>query len=302
MLEERADRLICISEYARGRFLANLRVPPERVTTIPIAVHGRLPRRTPQETEEALGRLGVDRPYLLYPANFWPHKNDRLLLTAYGALRARRPGRVPDLVLTGALAEPAAALAEAVRAMGLAACVRLLGYLPEGDLAALYEGATLVVFPSLYEGFGMPVLEAMHFGKAVACSEVTSLPEVAGDAALFFDPRRPEAIAGALERLLNEPDLRAALARRGEERVAALDTAGMASAYLDVFAAAARATDARGPWSGASIPTAGWARGSRCPSADPAPASSTCSRRTGSRRGRSRSRPRRTAGPSGPGR
>jgi glycosyltransferase involved in cell wall biosynthesis len=248
VLEERADRLVCISEYARGRFLANLRVAPERVTTIPIAVHGRLPRRTPEETGDALRRLGLDRPYLLYPANFWPHKNHRLLLTAYGALRARRPGLLPDLVLTGALAEPAAAVEEAVRAMGLAAHVRLLGYLPEADLAALYEGATFVVFPSLYEGFGMPVLEAMHFGKAVACSEVASLPEVAGDAALFFDPRRPDAVAGALERLLDEPDLRVSLARRGEARVAALDTAGMARAYLEVLADAARAADARGPW------------------------------------------------------
>jgi glycosyltransferase involved in cell wall biosynthesis len=246
VLEERADRLVCISEYARGRFLANLRVPPERVTTIPIAVHGRLPRRTPEETRTALSRLGIDRPYVFYPANFWPHKNHRLLLTAYGALRARRPGLLPDLVLTGALAEPAAELLAAARGMGLADHVRLLGYLPDGDLAAVFEGATLVVFPSLYEGFGMPVLEAMHFGKPIACSDVTSLPEVAGDAALFFDPRRPEEIARALERLLDDAGLRTELARRGAQRVASLDTAGMARAYLDVLAAAARGADPHG--------------------------------------------------------
>jgi glycosyltransferase involved in cell wall biosynthesis len=257
VLEERADRLVCISEYARGRFLANLRVPPDRVITIPIAVHGRLPRRTPDETRAALARLAIDRPYVFYPANFWPHKNHRLLLTAYGALRARRASLVPDLVLTGALAEPAADLAEAARAMGLAEHVRLLGYLPDADLAAVFEGATLVVFPSLYEGFGMPVLEAMHFGKPVACSDVTSLPEVAGDAALFFDPRRPEAVAAALERLLDDADLRASLARRGEERVAALDPAGMARAYLDVLAAAAQGADARGPWL-AGVHPDGW--------------------------------------------
>jgi glycosyltransferase involved in cell wall biosynthesis len=248
VLEERADRLVCISEYARGRFLERLRLPPDRVTTIPIAAHGRLLRRTPEETRAALTRLGLARPYLFYPANFWPHKNHRLLLTAYGALRARRPGPVPDLVLTGALAEPAAALAEAVRAMGLADHVHLLGYLPDGDLAALFEGATLVVFPSLYEGFGMPVLEAMYFGRPVACSDVASLPEVAGDAALYFDPRRPEDVVRAIERLLDEPELRASLARRGEERVAALDAAGMARAYLAVLAAAAGGGASRGPW------------------------------------------------------
>lgn len=247
-LEERADRLVCISDDARGRFLANLRMAPERVTTIPIAVHGRLPRVGPEEASEVRARLGIGRPYLFYPANFWPHKNHRVLLTAYGALRARRPDLVPDLVLCGALAEPAARLAEAAGAMGLDGHVRFLGYLPDRDLAAVFEGAVLVVFPSLYEGFGMPVLEAMRFGKPVACSDVTSLPEVAGDAALFFDPRRPDDIARVLERLLESPDLRAALARRGEERAASLDADAMARAYLDVLAAAARGSQARGPW------------------------------------------------------
>ncbi|MET0555784.1 MAG: glycosyltransferase family 1 protein [Vicinamibacteria bacterium] len=257
VLEERADRLICISQYARARFLENLRVAPERVTTIPIAVHARLPRLSPAEARASRARLGVERPYVFYPANFWPHKNHRLLLTAYGALRARRPGLVPDLVLTGALAEPAALLAEAVQAMGLAPHVRMLGYLPEADLAALFEGALFVVFPSLYEGFGMPVLEAMHFGKAVACSDVTSLPEVAGDAALFFDPRRPDEIARALLRLLDEPELRESLARRGAERVAALDVDRMARAYLDVLAAAACGSADRGP-SLSGVHSDGW--------------------------------------------
>jgi glycosyltransferase involved in cell wall biosynthesis len=248
VLEERADRLVCISDDARRRFLESLRVSPDRVTTIPIAVHARLPRVDPDETRATLERLGIRTPYLFYPANFWPHKNHRLLLTAYGALRARRPGVFPDLVLCGALAEPAALLAEAARAMGLEGCVRFLGYLPHRDLASLFEGATLVVFPSLYEGFGMPVVEAMHFGTPVACSDVTSLPEVAGDAALFFDPRRPEDVARAVERLLDEPELRATLARRGVERVAALDASSMARAYLDVLAAAAGGGASRGPW------------------------------------------------------
>ena len=261
VLEERADRLVCISQYARARFLETLRVAPDRVTTIPIAVHARLPRLPAEAARAARERLGVERPYVFYPANFWPHKNHRMLLTAYAALRARRPGLVPDLVLTGALAAPAAALVEAVVAMGLSPHVRMLGYLPDADLAALFEGALFVVFPSLYEGFGMPVLEAMHFGKPVACSDVTSLPEVAGDAALFFDPRRPDAIACAIERLLDEPDLRASLARRGAERVAAQDADQMARAYLDVLAAAAHRSDSRSPWLSGVHPDGGSATG-----------------------------------------
>jgi hypothetical protein len=125
--------------------------------------------------------------------------------------------------------------------------VRILGYRPDRDLSALYEGARLVVFPSLYGGFGMPILEAMHFGRPVACSDVTSLPEVAGDAALFFDPRRPESIVDALLRLLDEPGLAEALARRGQARLSALDTADMARRYLEVFEAAAGPAQPRVP-------------------------------------------------------
>lgn len=257
VVEERADRLVCISDDARARFLAHLRVPPDRVTTIPIAVHGRLPLPDAARSRAARERLGVGRPYVLYPANFWPHKNHRMLLTAFGALRARRPGLVPDLVLCGALADEAGRLAEAARAMGLGDAVRFLGYLPDDDLTALFEGALLVVFPSLYEGFGMPVLEAMHFGKPVACSDVTSLPEVAGDAALLFDPRRPDDIARALERLLDAPELRAELARRGRERAAAVDAPAMARAYLEVLQEAARGGHTRRPWIGGVHPD-GW--------------------------------------------
>lgn len=239
VLERRADRIVCISGHSRDGFRAHLDLPGERLVTIPIAAHGRLPRLAADETAVVLAARGLDRPYALYPANFWPHKNHRMLLTAYGALRARRPALDLDLVLTGALPEAAQELQAAARTMGLADRVRFLGFLPTRDLAAVYEGCRLVVFPSLYEGFGMPVLEAMHYDTPVACSAVTSLPEVAGDAALFFDPRRPAEIADAIERLLDDGAFASSLVERGRARLASLDSDAMARAYLEVFADAA---------------------------------------------------------------
>jgi glycosyltransferase involved in cell wall biosynthesis len=243
VLERRADRVVCISEHAQRGFIAHLDLPAERTVTIPIAAHGRLPRLPADETKATLARLGLDRPYALYPANFWPHKNHRMLLVAFARLRADRPELDLDLALTGALPQAARELEEAARAMGLGQRVRFLGYLPDRDLAALYEGCRLVVFPSLYEGYGMPVLEAMHFGRPICCSRVTSLPEVAGEAALFFDPRRPQEIAGAMRRLLDDPALEAELVARGRARLEAIDPDAMARAYLDVFSDAAGTSD-----------------------------------------------------------
>jgi hypothetical protein len=110
-------------------------------------------------------------------------------------------------------------LAEASQRMGLGGDVLFPGYVAEYELAALYQSCLALVFPSLYEGFGMPVLEAMAFGKPVACSDVASLPEIAGDAALQFDPRKPDAMADAIARVAFEPELRAQLIERGRKRL-----------------------------------------------------------------------------------
>jgi glycosyltransferase involved in cell wall biosynthesis len=239
VVAERADHVVCVSDYTSRAFVQHLGVPPERVSSVPNAVYGRLHRVPPEDTAATLSRLGLTRPYMLYPANFWPHKNHRLLLAAYGVLRARRPDLALDLAFTGALAEPARELQFAARTMGLEPFVHFSGYLSDRTLAALYEGCRLVVFPSLYEGFGIPVLEAMHFGKPVACSAVTSLPEVAGDAAVFFDPRRPESIVEALLRIVDDPTLAAELVERGRARLERFSGEEMARGYLRAFGLAA---------------------------------------------------------------
>lgn len=232
------DRIVCISEHTRQSLLRHLSLAPGCTRTIHINVQSRLRRLPPERAREALSRLGIEGcPYILYPANFWPHKNHRVLLVAYGMLLARNPALSADLVLTGALEAQAREVQGAARRMGLGDRVHFLGYLAEDDLAAVFEGCSMVVFPSLYEGFGISVLEGMYFEKPVACSNVTSLPEGAGDAALFFDPRKPSEIVQAVERIMADSRLASDLARRGHQKVRERDTDSMAREYLDLFLA-----------------------------------------------------------------
>jgi glycosyltransferase involved in cell wall biosynthesis len=240
-----ASRLVCVSEYTRASVLEHSGLAPERVVAIPSAPHRRLAepaRRGEAEAgERVLAGLRLSRGgYLLYPANFWRHKNHELLLTAYGIYRAAHPQADLKLVLTGAPSARRDELREAVRRMGLADWVIFAGYLPDEDFAALLAGSAAMFFPSLFEGFGMPVLEAMAAGVPVACGKLTSLPEVAGDAALLFDPRRPAEMVAAMERLAGEPAWRDEWIERGRRRVANfLTPEEWAARFLAVFQEAA---------------------------------------------------------------
>ena len=147
-----------------------------------------------------------------------------MLLIAWGMYRAAHPQSDLKLVLTGAPSPRRDELREAARRMGLAEWVEFPGYLSNQEFAALLAGCTAMLFPSLFEGFGMPVAEAMAAGVPVLASDRTSLPEIAGDAALLFDPRRPDAIVEAIERLVSDPVVRAGLIERGRRRATELLT------------------------------------------------------------------------------
>jgi glycosyltransferase involved in cell wall biosynthesis len=232
-----ADRLVCISEYVRGTVLANSDLSSDRVAVIHPRLFNRLQRQEPQNTIEALKRRSLlEHNFLLYPANFWLHKNHRVLFTALGMYRARHPESELKLVCTGVPDKQMEDLRGAVQRMGLEEWIVLAGYLSDEEFAALLQSCLAVIFPSLYEGFGMPLLEAMAFGKPVLCSNVTSLPEVAGDAALYFDPRRPQEIVSAIERIATDPELVAHLVECGYRRLATFGSPEqMAQQYLHVF-------------------------------------------------------------------
>jgi glycosyltransferase involved in cell wall biosynthesis len=162
--------------------------------------------------------LGLEKPFLYYPAATWLHKNHVSLFKALSILYAEH-GFDGELVLTGVATKAKDSLLANIAEMGLKDKVRVLGYLPYEKLPVLYNLARLTVFPSLFEGFGMPVLEAMACGCPVACSNVTSIPEVAGDAARYFDPNSPEQIAQTILSLWDDERALRELGEKGVQRV-----------------------------------------------------------------------------------
>jgi glycosyltransferase involved in cell wall biosynthesis len=229
--------LACLSDYVRDRVLEFGHLSSERAVTIRPRTYRRLPDLSPSEVERVIAPLGLEaESFLVYPANFWPHKNHALLLTAFAMYCSTHPESRLKLVCPGQPDPARASLREATATMGIADRVLFPGYASETDMAALYRASVGLIFPSLYEGFGLPLLEAMALGVPVLASNTTCIPEVAGDAALYFDPRMPRDVASAIDRITSEPDLRRRLIADGAARAASLgDPDDEAREYLDLF-------------------------------------------------------------------
>jgi glycosyltransferase involved in cell wall biosynthesis len=212
----RADHLCAISEFTRQSVIERLGVAPERITTVPLAADN-IFTVTPETRDDATLRRHSLRPheYLFFPAHTWYHKNHRAALAALRILRDTH-GVNLQLVCTGGPREAQADVDAQIAKDRLP--VRFLGYCDRSDLPSLYRNAAALVFPSLFEGFGMPVLEAMACGCPVVCSNTTSLPEIAGDAAVLVDPTDYDAIADGLARVLRDAALRKGLIARGLEQ------------------------------------------------------------------------------------
>jgi len=197
----RAHRVIADSRSARDELLELLRLPPAKVDVVPLGLGGQR-RAEPVDSTRLRRQLGVgDAPLLLTVSAKRPHKNLTTLLDALALIdRERRP----VLVLPGYPTEHEQELREQASALGLDDHVRFLGWVGGAELEGLYASAACFVFPSLSEGFGLPVLEAMSRGVPVACSNLGAVAEVAGDAARQFDPRSPREIAAAVTRLLGD--------------------------------------------------------------------------------------------------
>jgi len=198
-----------------------LRVPPERISVTPLAVdERRFYPRSPEEIGNVLARHGLRQPYFLHVGSSVYHKNTAAVVRAF-SLFCQEAGAEHALCVTGAYEEGVLAdLNSSSRPLFDSQRVRIIGVVPGDDLPALYSGAEALVYPSLIEGFGLPVLEAMHCATPVLTSNTSSLPEVGGDAVLYADPRRPDEIAAGLHRLASRPELRAELVARGRGRAA----------------------------------------------------------------------------------
>ncbi len=234
----RAERIVTLSNAAADAIVRHLGVPPEKIRPVPLGP-GAEPSAAPTPADHLRERLGLGRaPIILSPSAKRPHKNLERLVEALAHLRARP---APVLVVPGYRTAFEAELEDAARAHGVAERLRFTGWLGDADLEGLYAAAACVAFPSLSEGFGLPVLEAMRRGVPVACSNASALPEVAGDAAEYFDPYDARAIAAALDRVLGDRARRVELVVRGTEQAARFSwettAARTAGVYREVLGA-----------------------------------------------------------------
>lgn len=242
----RARRVIAVSAFARAEILRHLPFPPEHVVVVPEAAQPGLAAPPPAHVAQVAGALGIAGPYLLHVGGYdrvEPRKDVGTLLAAFAEVRRR--GCDATLVLAGGGGAGIPALVDALERHGVAEHVVLTGYVPTVDLAALYAGAAAFVFPSTYEGFGLPVLEAMTCGAPCLIARAGSLPEVAGDAALACEPGDVTAFATTLVELIGRAELRAELRDRGIRRAREFDWERTARLTWDVYAAAGHASQAR---------------------------------------------------------
>jgi glycosyltransferase involved in cell wall biosynthesis len=234
-----AARVILVpSEFSRRTVIERLNIDPSVVHVVP---HGISPREPRGPVPDLRDRYELDGPIFLYPAASYPHKNHLLLLEAFKKLLSTHPDAL--LVLTGARAylesatakQMEARIEEEVRSLGITASVRRLGFVPSDDLDALYQEAVATVFPSKFEGFGAPVLEAMSRACPVIAANATALPEVIGDNGLLVSPDNAEEWAEAMGRLIEDDETRSRLAKLGPERAREFTWARSATILEDAY-------------------------------------------------------------------
>jgi glycosyltransferase involved in cell wall biosynthesis len=228
-----ADAIITPSQTVRRDVIERLGPSPGRVVAIPEAAAERFRPAGATAVETVREKYALPDGYVLSVGSLEPGKNRDALFRALARLRTRGIDCV--LAVAGQRAWNADADEAMLGELSLRDRVRFLGYVADDDLPALYSGATLFAFPSLYEGFGLPVLEAMACGVPVVTSNLSATAEVAGDAALLVDPRDVDALAGAMRRLLTEDELRSSLRRRGLERAGQFSWDRTARETLDVY-------------------------------------------------------------------
>lgn len=230
----RADRVITISEDARRDVVELCGVAPERVTPILLAADERFHPAPPAEVEAFRRRQGLPERFVLYQGTLQPRKNVEALVRAYALLRSQGSDD-HILVLAGPRGWQYEPIFELTRQLGLEGSVTFPGFVPDDDLPLWYSSATVFAFPSRYEGFGLPLLEAMACGAPVVSSNASSLPEVVGDAGLLVDPSDVEGLCSALRRVLEDEPLRQALSAAGQARARTFSWRRTASETVQVY-------------------------------------------------------------------
>lgn len=236
----RADHIVTVSSHSEndlGRFLG---IERSRLRVIPETVSRRFSPVQGDALRTALAAFKLMPGFILSVGAFDLRKNLIVLLDAYLDVQRRKPGRPQPLVFVGSPSGDTFDLEKEIATRHLTHQARVLGRVPDEALPALYSGAGAFVFPSLYEGFGLPLLEAMACGAPVIASSTTSIPEVAGDAAILVDPHRPQELAKALIRIMDDPTLREDLQTKGFRRVRQFSLKAQGDRLLELYEAVLR--------------------------------------------------------------
>ena len=238
----RAAQIITLSEYSRQDISRTYGIPLERITVTPLAAPPRFARITNEIDLQVVCRnYGIERDYILSLCSIQPRKNLVRLIEAYSDLRQHHPGtELPQLVLAGKKGWLENDVFQVAERSPAAKDIVFTGYIADRDLPALYSGALCFVYPSYFEGFGLPVIEAMRCGAPVIVGNRTSLPEVVSGAGVLIDPFDHKAIASAIAHLLSNPAAREDLRARGLERASAFDWLKTAKQTLQVYEQAVR--------------------------------------------------------------
>lgn len=230
-----AHVILTCSQFSKEEIIKVYGVPSKKIEIIPLSVSGCYqPEGDLSKIQRAKEKFGIIRPYVLYTGNFKQHKNVGALVKAFSLIVKKFPDM--GLVLVGPKEHMYEELLHLGSSLGLSARVIMTGTIfDEETNRLLYAGASVFVMPSLYEGFGLPPLEAMGCGVPVVCSNVTSLPEAMGGAALLVDATKPEMIAEGVEKVLRDETLRRDMTRRGQARARDLDDGRVSGRLYDLF-------------------------------------------------------------------
>jgi glycosyltransferase involved in cell wall biosynthesis len=237
-LRRQADLVITPSEATKADVVHRLRIDPQRIVVVPWGCDERFrPTGDPDRFTMVRERYRLPAQYLLFVGTLEPRKNLSTLLRAYALLRTEGLGNGLKLVIAGRAGWLYAEIFATVKTLALEDEVIFSGFVADEDLPDLYRGAQLLVFPSLYEGFGLPILEAMASGVPVITSTTASMPEVAGDAAILVDPHDPRAVAEGMARVLAGDQVRQTLIERGLRRAQRFTWDSVAQKTLDLYMA-----------------------------------------------------------------
>ena len=238
----RAAHIITVSEYSRVDISRTYGIAPDRITVTPEAAPRHFaPITNETELRRVRERYGIQANYILSLCSIQPRKNLVRLIEAYSCLRGVHPeGKLPQLVLAGKRGWLDNETFRAAERNAVGGDILFTGYVPEPDLVGLYSGAICFVYPSYFEGFGLPVVEAMQCGVPVVTGNRTSLPEVVGDAGLLFDPFDTQALVNALTQVISDPAYRAKLRAKGLERARTFNWKTTAELTLGAYRVAAK--------------------------------------------------------------